>query len=87
MPVPDPSTGPSSSYSSPSDEQSIRNTPPQINIAKALQELDRGEKTASAMEDQLSKIERTIEELLARVERDTKEGVEVNGVNGEGKER
>lgn len=78
---------------SPSDEQSIRTLPPQVNVAKALQELDRGEKTATAMEEQLARIERTIEDLLARVEGEGHEAAGgaaekvdgVNGVNGSSK--
>ncbi|KAL9003346.1 MAG: hypothetical protein Q9188_003774 [Gyalolechia gomerana] len=42
--------------------------PGDADIAKALQELARGEQTASAMENQLSALEQKIDALLASAE-------------------
>ncbi|KAI7170340.1 hypothetical protein KC343_g6075 [Hortaea werneckii] len=45
----------------------------EADLAKAFQELARGEQTASALEDQLTSMEARIEELLARAEREQQE--------------
>lgn len=43
---------------------------PPTNTIQALQELARGERTAAALESQLSTVEAKIEELLAQAERE-----------------
>ncbi|TKA25841.1 hypothetical protein B0A50_05596 [Salinomyces thailandicus] len=57
----------------------------EADLAKAFQELARGERTATALENQLSSMEAKIEELLARAERDQQEA-ESHRARGTGSE-
>ncbi|KAF7504306.1 hypothetical protein GJ744_002495 [Endocarpon pusillum] len=46
-------------------------TAPEADMAKAFQELARGEQTASALESRLTEVERRIDQLLASVQEST----------------
>ncbi|WPH03790.1 Hypothetical protein R9X50_00667300 [Acrodontium crateriforme] len=49
-------------------------------IAKALQELAKGERTATALENQLSSMEAKIDALLAQAEKDAEEAKKTGAV-------
>jgi hypothetical protein len=53
----------------PKDAAPPANEPAEVNLAHALAELQRGEKTAAALESNLTSLEKKIDDLLASFER------------------